>query len=186
MSIGCTVSLSLQEQLRRAGLVKEKQVKNVQKRQHSDDVKRRKSAERVPDPMKALAERELAEKAAKDRELNLQRQAKLEARARAAEIKQLVDTHRVARDGGEIAYNFVLGKKIKKMYVRPEQRDALVSGSLRIVLTGDQFDLVPAAIAERIAERDPKRIAPLRNSGTGNAADDEHYAKFQVPDDLDW
>lgn len=177
--------MSLQDQLRKAGLVKEKQVKNVQKRQHADDVRRRKTAERVPDPMKQLAQQQLAEKAERDKALNQQREAKLRARAIAAEIRQLVETHRIARGSGDIAYNFVVGKKIKKMYVNAEQRDALIAGRMRVIVTGDQFDLVTPDIAQKIAERDPNRVAPLRQ-GDSTSTDDEYYAKFKVPDDLDW
>ncbi len=177
--------MSLQDQLRKAGLVKEKQVKNVQKRQHADNVRQRKTAERVPDPMKQLAQQQLSEKAERDKTLNRQREDKLRARAIAAEIRQLVETHRVSRGSGDIPYNFVVGKKIKKMYVSAEQRDALIAGRMRVIVTGDQFDIVPPEIAQKIAERDPARVAPLR-AGEASSADDEHYAKFQVPDDLDW
>ena len=185
--------MSLQDQLRLAGLVKEKQVKNVKKRQHAEQVQRRKTALPVIDPLRQLAQAQLAEKAEQDRLLNLKREEKLKARALAAEIRQIVETHRVPRAKGDIAYNFVMGTKIKKMYLNAEQRDDLMAGRLRVVVTGDQFDLVPPAIAEKIHARDARRVAPpphqqgrQQSEQPGDRELDDHYAKFKVPDDLDW
>ncbi len=48
-----------------------------------------------------------------------------------------------------------------------------------------EFDeSVKMDVAEKIHARDPSRVVPWRKSADEDL--DEHYAKFQVPDDLDW
>jgi hypothetical protein len=185
--------MSLQDQLRKMGLVKDKQVRSAEKQKRVEQSRRRQAKLPVVDPLREIAEQQRAEQAARHREVNRQREERLRARAVAAEIRQLVDAHRVTRERGDIAFNFVVGKKVKRLYVTAAQRDELVAGRLRIVVSGqergaadEQFDFVSAAIAERIAERDAQRVAAWKPATAADGADDAHYARFKVPDDLDW
>ena len=59
-----------------------------------------------------------------------------------------------------------------------------MSGSLVIATQKDRHDLVPAAIGEKILQRDPRCVVLPRKPADGEL--DEAYAAFQVPDDLDW
>ncbi|MEM8769291.1 MAG: DUF2058 family protein, partial [Pseudomonadota bacterium] len=87
----------------------------------------------------------------------------------------------------DVPYNFVHGKKIKKIYVPKEQMEQLSRGQLVIVNNDGLYALVGKDVAEQIKARDPKRIIAAHEDKTPEpGSDDEYYAKFEVPDDLDW
>ena len=94
--------LSLREQLLQAGLVSEKQVKQAEqshKRQTFTDRKQvgKKDRNFREEQRQAELQKQAAAKAAKDAELNRKREEKAAAKARWAEIRQLVEQHAVAR-----------------------------------------------------------------------------------------
>lgn len=126
----------------------------------------------------------MSEKSARDRLLNLQREEQAKARARNAEVKQLIETHRLVRTDGDVVHNFVLGKKIKRLYVTREQQAQLIAGTIVIATQKDRHDLVPADVGEKIQQRDPRCVVMPRKPTAGEL--DDAYAAFQVPDDLDW
>jgi uncharacterized protein YaiL (DUF2058 family) len=81
----------------------------------------------------------------------------------------------------------VHGKRIKRIYLPEAQKAQLISGSLVVVNNDGLYHFVSKDIAERIAKRDPKRIIVANDQKTSEPSeDDEYYAKFAVPDDLDW
>jgi len=57
-----------------------------------------------------------------------------------------------------------------------------------IVRYRGHYAVVPAAIAERIRERDPNMVVPLvqPKASTEPADADDAYKDFVVPDDLMW
>ena len=137
-----------------------------------------------PTTSRERARHALAQKSARDRQLNLQREEQAQARARNAEVKQLIETNRLPRGEGDIVHNFILGKKIKRMYVTRAQQEQLIAGTLVIATQKDRHDLVPAAIGAKIQQRDPRCVVLPRTPTAGET--DEAYAAYQVPDDLDW
>ena len=69
----------------------------------------------------------------------------------------------------------------------PAQRDQLSRGELVIVNNDGLYHLVPRKVANKIRERDPKRIIAAHDDKPPEpGSDDEYYAKFEIPDDLDW
>ena len=176
---------SLQEQLLKAGLVTEQRLKETR----SDKRKAPKPGSKRgagPDAeARRAADRALAEKAARDRELNRQRQEESERRARENELRQLIHTHRVVREGGDVPYNFTDGRTLKRLYVSRDHRARLVDGRLAVVRQDSFYELIPAEIAERVQGRDPARIL-VWNRPTPAAQGEDPYAEFQVPDDLMW
>jgi len=183
----CRVS-SLQDQLLKAGLADKKAAKaaNKQKRQQQKQKKQDKGV--VTDEVKLQAQQALADKAMRSRELAAQHNAEVEKRAIAAQIKQLIELNKQARQGGEIPYNFTDGKLIKKIHVTAELQRHLVSGSLAIVKLGGGYELVPAQVADKIAQRDAT-VVLLRNDPAGEnrvATEDDPYADYKIPDDLMW
>ena len=80
------------------------------------------------------------------------------------------------------------GKQIKRIYVPPAQREKLISGSLVVINNDGLYSLVSREVAEQIRTRDPKRIitGQEEEKKPEPGSDDEFYAKFEVPDDLDW
>ncbi|MFC6632116.1 DUF2058 domain-containing protein [Microbulbifer taiwanensis] len=176
---------SLQDQLLKAGLVDSKKAKQVSKEKRKQQKVAKKSAQPQVDETKAAAQLARAEKAARDRALNAERDAAAQKKAIAAQIKQLVATNRQPKGNGDIAYNFTFDKKIKAIYVTEAVRDHLVAGRLVIVGLDEQFELVPRVIADKIAERNADIVVqPAADSAP--ADEDDPYADYQIPDDLMW
>ena len=205
---------SLRDQLVKAGLATASQAKKAERQNRAEQNARRqgqsgdelpvsgpgknkgKARKRPPsDPnspanVKARAAKLQAEKQERDRAIAQIANEKSAAKALRAEIKQIIlanDQRTKTKNEDDVPYNFVHGKKIKRIYVPRKQQEQLSSGSLVIVNNDGLYHLVPKAVAERIATRDPKRIiAAHEDRKPEPGSDDEFYAKFEVPDDLDW
>lgn len=125
-----------------------------------------------------------AAKLARDMESNRKIQEKAEKKARSAQITQMIQQNRQTLADNAETYNFVDGAKIRRIGVTQAQRADLLSGAVVIVRHEARYDLVPAALIDRLRERDPQLFVV-----TGVAAGkpiDETYADFPVPDDLQW
>lgn len=178
---------SLQEQLLKAGLVDLQKLKQV-------NTEKRKQTKQPPatrgvatEAAKQEAQREAARLAERDRELNRRREEAAKARARIAEIKQLIETHRLARTGCDRPYHFPDGNKLKRMFITEEMRRQLGLGTLAIAKLGDRYELVPDAVADKIQEREPKWVVVRAQQPQDKPQDSEDpYAAYQVPDDLIW
>lgn len=174
--------MSLKSQLLKAGLADEKQARKVA---HE---KRQEAKNPGTETAQLLAQQALAEKSGRDRALNLAQEQQKAAKALAAQIRQLAEAHRIERKGGDVAYQFTDLRKIKKLYVTPAQQEQLVRGQVAIVRLGENYELVPAVVAEKIRTRDVAAVVVLnaRPSGTANQTGDDPYADYKIPDDLMW
>lgn len=179
------MSLSLRDQLLKAGLVNEKQAKQAGKQKQKQQRLEKKGQAEVDDSQKQAALQAKAEKAAKDQELNRQQQEKAQQKAIAAQIKQLIESARLPKLTSEDYYNFVDDKKVKRLSVNNLMRDKLSRGSLAIVRHGGGYEVIPREAALKIQERDERRIV-LLNTPTEGPDEDDPYAAYQVPDDLMW
>lgn len=181
---------SLQDQLLKLGLVDDKRVKQTKQEKHKEVKQQRSRKADGVDPGKLQAQREQAEKAERDRQLNLQRKAEADRRALLAQIKQMIETNRLPKRDGDIAYNFVDGTKVKRLYVTETVQQQLGNGQAAIVKLHGQYDIVPFDIAEKIAQRDSAcviwRGGADQQQPPPPPKDDDPYAEFQVPDDLIW
>ena len=176
---------SLQDQLLKAGMIDEKKAKKIKKEQ-------RKKAKQIPkgqsqvDETKEQAKKTLAEKSERDRESNRQREKAATQKAIAAQIKQLIDVNRIDRQGSDVKFQFTDGTKIKTLYVTSLLQNQLSSGLIAITSLNQQYELVPAAVAEKIKQRD-ENIVVLQNVPGGEEIDaDDPYADYKIPDDLMW
>ncbi len=97
----------------------------------------------------------------------------------------MVQQSRQSKGKGDIAYNFTHDNKIKRIYVSAAVQANLIAGRLVIVCQGENSELVPKVIADKIAERDPSLVARVNKTSAEIDADDP-YAAFQIPDDLMW
>lgn len=179
------MSLSLRDQLLKAGLVNQKQAKQVGKEKQKEQRLVHKGQAQADDSQKRAAQEAMAEKAKRDQELNRQQQEKVEQKARTAQVKQLIEVSRLPRLITEDYYNFVDDKKVKRIPVNAMVRNKLSSGSLAIVHHGGGYEIIPREAALKIQERDPRRIV-LLNTPTEAPDADDPYAAYQVPDDLMW
>ncbi len=179
------MALSLRDQLLKAGLVNEKQVKQAGKQKQKQERLEHKGQVEKDQSQQLAARQAIAEKAARDQELNRQQKEKAEQKARAAQIKQLIEVSRLPKLTTEDYYNFVDDKKVKRLSVNSLMRDKLSRGSLAIVRHGGGYEVIPREAALKIQERDPQRVI-LLNTPTETPDADDPYAAYQVPDDLMW
>lgn len=207
---------SLRDQLLAAGLVTEKQAKQAAREEQQRQFRQNRGPKREQRPAQAqrpnnprpaaqpqargpapatsdsvvpphlLAQQAQAAKVARDMELNRKREEKAQRRARLAEIEQIIEQHRVPRLETEDYYSFIDGKKIRRMSVDPERREKLTKGDLVIVRYRGHYAVVPAAIAERIRERDENMVVKLGQPSPSTSETDDAYKDFVVPDDLMW
>jgi uncharacterized protein YaiL (DUF2058 family) len=178
---------SLQDQLLKAGLVDEKTIKQAKKEQHAAQQKVAKNKRHVEaDEVKLAAQKALADKAEHDRLLNQQRNEQATQRAIAAQIRQLIESHRQSRGDGNVAYNFSDNKVIKKIMVSQKIIDQIQFGHLAVVRLDDKYELIPVRAAEKIRERDASCVIVCNPQQSGTNVDDDPYANFRIPDDLMW
>ncbi|AND67857.1 hypothetical protein ATSB10_04030 [Dyella thiooxydans] len=176
----------LQDQLLKAGLVNKAKVNQVAREQAKQ--KQGKQGAAVPREQGVDVERLKAERGERDRALAAERNAQARAAELRAQIRQIIDTHRVKRSG-EIDYRFTDGKAIRSVLVNEALRSQLASGTLVIARLDQGYELIPRAAAEKIYERDAGAIVLDHGRGGSEAPaseDDAYYARFQVPDDLIW
>ena len=177
---------SLFDQLKETGLVDKNTAKQVRKQKHKQTRQQKGKKGAQPDESKLRAQQLQEEKAARDRELNLQQKMVAEKKAIAAQIKQLVEMNRIEHNDGEIGFNFVDDNNVQQIYVTEKIQDELVRGRLAIIKLSKSYDLVPAGVADKIALRNPSCVI-LCNEPQKELSDDEDpYADYQVPDDLMW
>lgn len=178
------MSDSLRDQLLKAGLVTKKQAARSERAQQPY----RGGKGRTPPASGPVRSDDAARaaKAARDRELNREQQAKVEARARRAELRQIIEQHRVAKPETDEYFNFVDGGKVCRIPVDAGLRARLVAGTLVIARCGGRYDMVPAEAASLIRERDAAAVISLDAPASPAAAEDDPYRDFAVPDDLTW
>lgn len=175
------MAISLKDQLLKAGLADNKRARQA------DHAKRQAAKGRTDGESAALAVQKAREaQVEKDREASRQLLQQQEQKAVAAQIRQLIEAHRIERKGGELSYQFTDERKIKKLLVSEPQQYQLIHGQIAIVRLDDRYELVPAAVAEKIRQRDPAPIVLLNTRPVSTVAEDDPYADYQIPDDLMW
>ncbi len=175
----------LQEQLLKAGLAKKGKVDQIAREQAKQ---RQGKAQVAPPAEKVDTQRLQAERAERDRAIAAERNAQAHAREIAAQVRQIIDANKVKREG-EISYRFTDGEKIHSVLVNDALRTQLAKGALVIVRSGEAYELLPRAAAEKVRERDASLIVLDHGQTLGVTAtseDDEFYSQFKVPDDLIW
>jgi len=114
-----------------------------------------------------------------------QREAIAERKRIKAEIKAIIEAEIVEKTTGEFAYSYLIGKRIKQLFVSEPIQKQLVAGELVITRLNGSTYLIPAKTGERVLALNPDWVV------VGPAADDAtnvdaEYADYQVPDDLKW
>ncbi|MGY6274247.1 DUF2058 domain-containing protein [Methylomonas sp. MgM2] len=179
-------TISLQEQLLKAGLASAAKAKQVKAEKRKQNKAQRNNGAEAVDEVKLGAEQARQQQAERDRELNRQRKAAEERKALAAQIKQLAQLNRIAQHADGVAYQFNHANKVKTVYVDEKVREALINGRAGIVSLESGYEIVPAEIARKIEARDPSGIVLLNRATQDIPAEDDPYAAYQIPDDLMW
>jgi uncharacterized protein YaiL (DUF2058 family) len=177
------MSLSLRDQLLEAGLITKKQAQEASKQQHQQRKQEpKKKTAPPPRPVESAAQ---AQKRLADQERSRQLQEKAAQKARRAEIKQLVEQHKLPKLEGDDLYNFLDGRNIRRIPVNPEMRRRLGAGELYVVRSEGRYEVVPAETAARIRERDERSVMPPP-AADQKPDDNDPYKDYVVPDDLVW
>jgi len=177
---------SLQEQLMSTGLVDKKKAKSIKKEKHTERKQAPKGKIQI-DEAKLRIELARENKIKKDRDLNKHKKDIQDKKAIVAQIHQLIKTNCIAYIDGEIGFQFVVDKKIKKIHISTDQHDHLLKGRLCIATLEDKFFLVPSTVANKIIERD-ETVISYQNIAEESSEIDENdpYKDFEIPDDLMW
>ncbi len=178
---------SLLDQLKKTGLVDKNKANKVKHEQYkSKKQKAKKGSPAELDEAKRLALKAQAEKAERDRQINLEKQQAAEQKAIAAQIVQLIKTNRVEETGGELVYHFTDANVVKQIYVSEKIHQHLVAGKLAIARLDDSYELVPRAVAEKIKQRSSDCIIDNETVSDVGKDEDDPYAGYEIPDDLMW
>ncbi len=181
------MSNAFQDQLLKAGLVTKQQVQKANKSKHKKS-KNQSKKQTATDNNKIKKQQQATEKAKRDSDLELNKKKEHQAKQKAIsiEINQLITTNTIKRDDKcEIIYNFEHNKKVKRIYINNDMKQQIIKGQLGIARIEGRYELVPKDIAEKIQQRNEKRIILFTNE---QLKDDENdpYADFKIPDDLTW
>lgn len=175
-----------QDQLLKAGVVTKQQVKKAQSASNKKKKEQRSKKEKVVDENKLKAQQAAKDKAAHDKELNKRKEEQAQKKAISIEIDQLIIKNGLKRNEEcEIVYNFEHRNKVNRIYVNDEMKQNIINGTLGIARIEGRYELVPKLIAERIQQRNDKRVIIFENEEEISDENDP-YAEFQIPDDLVW
>ncbi len=179
--------LSLQEQLLKSGLVSNAKAKSIKSDKRKQEQQQRNNKLVVVDEAKELAKQAHLEQVERDRELNLAKKQIEEQKQLVAQVKQLIELNKQARDPNGIAYNFTDDNKVKTLYMTEAMRDFIIKGRLAVVKFGEGYEVVATEVAKKIADRDPASVIVNYEQSTETVvAEDDPYANYQIPDDLIW
>ncbi|APZ44152.1 DUF2058 family protein [Acidihalobacter ferrooxydans] len=84
-----------------------------------------------------------------------------------------------------LPYNFLDGSAVKKLWVTAEQHTALGAGTLLIVARNDRHYLIGDEDVQKLLELDP-RANIIRAQASATVDEDPAYRDHPIPDDLMW
>ena len=92
--------------------------------------------------------------------------------------------------GGELKFNFKHDSKVKHLWVDARTREHLSGGTLAVVESkaDGKYVIVPVDVAHKIQERSAEHFVAIANPKqlTKLELEEQAYADFAIPDDLDW
>jgi len=178
---------AFQDQLLKAGVVTKQQVKKAQSASNKKKKEQRSKKDKAVDENKLKAQQAAKEKAEFDRELNKRKEDQAKQKAISAEIDQLISKNCLKRDENcDIVYNFEHRKKVNRIYINNDMKQDIINGNLGIARIEGRYELIPKVIAEKIQQRNEKRVILFEKEEQQVIDEDDPYAEFQVPDDLMW
>ena len=171
--------MSLKDQMLKAGLVSQKQATKASKK--------KKKSRTLANEIKADVAAKREAECARSKALNEAQQAEKREREVIAQINQLITLNHITYRGDE-KYNFVHDNKIKTLYVTDAIRRSLLNGQLLVVIAEQGYQIIPAGVGEKIAQRAPDRIILVEPEDKTQISvdEDDPYKDFIVPDDLMW
>ena len=184
------MSLSLQDQLLKAGLGDKKKAAEIKREKHKKVKKKQKHKISEESQSKLAAEQARQQKIERDRQLNAQRKAEQEQKALVAQIRQLIEVNRQPKNNGEIAFNFTDGNLVKRVLVDKQTQNRLSQGKLAIAKLDEQYEIIPVQVCDKITQRDGSaivyRVSEADKQTAQSKEEDDWYAEYEIPDDLMW
>ncbi len=158
---------SLSDQLLKAGLVTEEQVKKATEKPKRKIKPKQKKTFAKKMPKKQTEQSDLAKFYGERKQLeNKEKQEATRKKQEAAKLKKeindktnkLITDNLLNDDDAEIRFNFVVGTSIKYLFVTEKQQAELMEGKLAITFLASKRSLIPIEIAKQIQEINPKKI----------------------------
>jgi len=176
-----------QEQFLKAGLVNKQQVQKAKQASKKGKNQQQRFKKAAAEEQARLKSKKIEqEKVAKDRALNKHKQEQAAKKATSIEINQLITDNCLKRDAKcEVAYNFEHRNKVNRIYINADMKSQLIQGKLGIARIEGRYELVPLSIAQKIEQRNAKRIITFEAEQSQDIENDP-YAEFQIPDDITW
>ena len=125
-----------------------------------------------------------AKKAAEGARLEAERAA-AEKKALKVKIKEVIEKNHIPDHKGDVVYNYIAGKRVRKVYVKEEIKTLLSSGDLAITRLNGGTYIIPETIGREIIEINPS-WAVVFVSDTQELDEDNEYSEYKVPDDVSW
>ncbi len=176
---------SLQDQLLKAGLVNKQQAVQVKSAKKKNAKKARKGQGEVDLSKVQVAEQRQAQQE-RDRLLAEQQKSQRIAKELDASVWQMLNQFRIQQIQGDVAYNFSFENKVKKLNVTSRIQADLASGRLTLCSMKNEFFVLTAKAAEKIASKKPEVIVVNNKLKDDAPEEDDPYAAYQIPDDLMW
>ena len=175
-----------QDQFLKAGVVTKQQVKKAQSSSNKKKKEQRVKKNKPVDEEKVKLQLIAKEKADRDKALNQRKEEQAKQKAISIEIDQLITSNCLKRsEECEIVYNFEHRNKVNRIYLNADMKQQIIEGRLGIARIEGRYELIPKLIAERIQQRNEKRVILFEAEET-EVDENDPYAEFQVPDDLVW
>ncbi|MCB1755972.1 MAG: DUF2058 family protein [Gammaproteobacteria bacterium] len=111
--------------------------------------------------------------------------AQLERKRIKAEIKTLIESTAVKDFKGDKVYSYILGSRVKQLYVTEDCHRGISVRELAITRLNGNTYLIPLTTAESVKKLNPDWAIVVAPDDSDAAVDDE-YADYKIPDDLDW
>ncbi|WP_252176274.1 DUF2058 domain-containing protein [Endozoicomonas sp. 4G] len=186
------MSKSLRDQLMGAGLATKQQALKAKTSNKKKKKQAARSGELTDQEKRRIElEKQKAEQVERDRQLNRKLEEERQQKALAAQVCQLIEMNSIPREAGDVGYNFVVGDKVKKIYVSEDMQNRLSRGlfAIGILSQGDEeeYRVIPATVARKIEEREPAAVVVQSESQSELTEEEqEWYADYEIPDDLMW
>ena len=178
---------SLRDQLLKAGLVSNQQVRDSKRKSHK---KRKQAGNKSGEGIslaQAYGQRSQQEKSERDRELNRQREEAKRRKEVKARLRQIIVGNALNDKTAEIARHFEYKGKIRKIYLTADQQKGLNAGRLGIAYFAGRYYLLDGERIATVGEVDQPSVALFISAeDSTDENEDQEYAQFKVPDDLMW
>jgi len=180
------MSVSLQDQLLKAGLVSKGKAKLDKQNARKKKRRQRQQGGAKDNAVSTSVQAQRKAQQERDKALNREREQARARKALKVQMRQLLRSHRVNDKKAEERYNFAVDERLKSLYVTKEQRRDLMQGRLAVVLFGDSLYLVSLEVVDKARAMDSGIKVHINQPEEQAAAADDPYADYQVPDDLMW